>query len=83
MVSESSGRNDYQLVLDRSPDSRLEFELFAGAVGTAAATEFCGFLKMGKSHERMMLITVSILLLFVADGTRCREPGQGGLRQAE
>ncbi len=33
-------------ILNCGPDSGVEFELVAGAVGNAAATEFCGFLKM-------------------------------------
>jgi hypothetical protein len=33
-------------ILDRSPDATVEHEMFAGAVGAGAATEFSGFLKM-------------------------------------
>jgi ATPase family associated with various cellular activities (AAA) len=33
-------------ILDGSPDSAVEHEMFAGAVGSGAATEFSGFLKM-------------------------------------
>lgn len=33
-------------ILDSGPDASVEHEMFAGAVGTAAATEFSGFLKM-------------------------------------
>lgn len=33
-------------ILDTTPDAALEHELFAGAVGTGAATEFSGFLRM-------------------------------------
>ena len=33
-------------ILDSSPDASVEHEMFAGAVGTGAATEFSGFLRM-------------------------------------
>ena len=33
-------------ILDSNPDSTVEHELLAGAVGTGAATEFSGFLRM-------------------------------------
>lgn len=33
-------------ILDSGPDASVEHEMFAGAVGTGAATEFSGFLKM-------------------------------------
>jgi hypothetical protein len=33
-------------MLDSGPDASVEHEMFAGAVGTGAATEFSGFLKM-------------------------------------
>lgn len=33
-------------ILDRGPDPSVEHEMFAGTVGTGAATEFSGFLRM-------------------------------------
>jgi ATPase family associated with various cellular activities (AAA) len=33
-------------ILDSSPDANVEHEMFAGTVGTGAATEFSGFLRM-------------------------------------
>lgn len=33
-------------ILDSGPDPSIEHEMFAGAIGTGAATEFSGFLKM-------------------------------------
>jgi hypothetical protein len=33
-------------ILDRGPEASVEHEMFAGTVGTGAATEFSGFLRM-------------------------------------
>jgi hypothetical protein len=49
----------YRAYLSAGADSEFEHELFAGAVGTGAATEFSGFLRMFRELPNIDAILVN------------------------
>jgi hypothetical protein len=46
-------------ILDSAPDASIEHEMFAGAVGSGAATEFSGFLRMFRELPNIDAILLS------------------------